>query len=159
MSMMPPSGGYCTNCGTPMNAAAVACISCGFPRSAGRNYCGNCASPVSSPMQSMCTGCGAALGAAVGPYGVSTKSRTTAGILAILIGGIGIHKFYLGRTNPGIIMAVLWGFCFCSSFAFILPFFGCVALGIIGIVEGIIILGKSDAQFQQEYVIGQKDWF
>lgn len=119
----------------------------------------------------MCISCGAAItgGTALynappppygtGGYGSGAKSKTTAGILAILLGGMGIHKFYLGRTNPGIIMAVVFAVCFCSSFVFILPFLGCMALSIIGLVEGIIILGKSDAEFQQEYVIGQKDWF
>ena len=94
-----------------------------------------------------------------GAYGTGSKSKTTAGVLAILLGGIGVHKFYLGRTNPGIIMAVVFGVCFCASFVFVLPFFVCMALSTIGLIEGIIMLGKSDAQFQQEYVIGQKDWF
>ena len=148
-----------------MNPSAMACVSCGFPPHAARNYCGNCAARVNSPAQVMCTSCGAAIGGAPaymgGPasYGAGSKSRTTAGILAILLGGIGIHKFYLGRTNPGIIMSVVFGVSFCSSFVFILPFFACIALSIIGLVEGIILLGKTDAQFQQEYVIGQKDWF
>ena len=165
MSFTPSYGGRCTNCGIAMNAGAVACTSCGFPPNAARNFCGNCAARVNSPAQVMCTSCGAGIGGtpayspAAPPYGTSAKSKTTAGILAILIGGIGVHKFYLGRTNPGIIMAVVFGVCFCSSFVFILPFFGCMALGIIGLVEGIIMLSKSDAQFQQEYVIGQKDWF
>jgi len=49
--------------------------------------------------------------------------------------------------------------CFCASFVFVLPFFVCMALSTIGLIEGIIMLGKSDAQFQQEYVFLQKDWF
>lgn len=165
MSFTPSFSGYCTNCGTTMNSTAMACVSCGLPPRSARNFCGNCAARVNSPAQVMCTSCGAAVGGTPAysppppPYGVSTKSKTTAGILAILLGSIGIHKFYLGRTNQGIIMAVVFGFCFCSSFVFILPFLGCIALSVIGLVEGIIMLGKSDAQFQQEYVIGQKEWF
>lgn len=122
-------------------------------------FCSRCGAPVAS-YQAACTQCGTPIWAGQQPtIGYESKSRTTAGILAILFGGIGVHKFYLGRTNPGIIMAVVWVVCFCSSFVFILPFFGVIALSIIGLVEGIIMLGKSDAQFQQEYVIGQKDWF
>jgi TM2 domain-containing membrane protein YozV len=165
MSFTPSFGGYCTNCGTMINPTAMACTSCGFsPRSA-RNFCANCAARVNSPAQVMCTGCGAAIAGSPGyapaaaPYGAGSKSKTTAGILAILLGGIGIHKFYLGRTNPGIIMAVVFGVCFCASFVFVLPFFVCMALSTVGLIEGIIMLGKSDAQFQQEYVFGQKDWF
>ena len=37
----------------------------------------------------------------------STKSRITAGILAILLGSLGIHAFYLGNTKKGIIHLVL----------------------------------------------------
>lgn len=165
MSFMPSAGGFCTNCGVGMSPTAMACVSCGFPPRAARNFCSNCSARVNSPAQVMCTNCGAAVGAAAGfmppgsAYGMSSKSRVTAGVLAILFGGIGVHKFYLGLTNPGIIMAVVFAVCFCSSFLFILPFFGCIALGIIGLVEGIIMLGKSDAQFQQDYVIGRKEWF
>ena len=73
------------------------------------------------------------------------SKKVICGILAILLGGLGIHKFMLGYTTPGIIQLVL-GCCFGIG-------------GIIGIVEGIIYLTKSDEDFVQTYQIGTKEWF
>jgi len=72
-------------------------------------------------------------------------SRTTVGILAILLGGLGIHKFMLGMTGPGVITLLL---SCCGGVG-----------GIIGLVEGIIYLTKTDAEFYQMYVIEKKQWF
>lgn len=74
-----------------------------------------------------------------------SSKRTTAGILGILLGGLGIHKFYLGYTNEGIIQIV----------GTILT---CGALSILGLVEGIIYLTKSDQEFYWTYVVGRKGW-
>jgi TM2 domain-containing membrane protein YozV len=73
------------------------------------------------------------------------SKKVVAGILAILLGGLGVHKFFLGYTTAGIIQLVL-GLCFWIG-------------GIIGIVEGIIYLTKSDEDFVQTYQVGQKQWF
>ena len=73
------------------------------------------------------------------------SKRVVAGILAIVLGGLGVHKFYLGMTTPGIIQLLL-GLCFGIG-------------GIIGIIEGIIYLTKSDEEFIQTYQVGQKQWF
>lgn len=71
-------------------------------------------------------------------------SRTTCGIVAILIGGLGIHKFMLGMTTAGIIQIVL----------------SCCGVGsLIGLIEGIIYLTKTDEEFYQTYVVGKKQWF
>jgi TM2 domain-containing membrane protein YozV len=72
------------------------------------------------------------------------SKKVVAGILAILLGSFGIHKFYLGYTTPGIIQLVL-GFCGIG--------------GIIGLIEGIIYLTKSDAEFVQTYQVNKKEWF
>jgi len=73
------------------------------------------------------------------------SKRTLLGILAILLGGIGVHKFMMGKTTPGIIHIVL---------------FFCVGLStIIGLIEGIIYLTKTDAEFEEIYIKGGKDWF
>lgn len=70
-------------------------------------------------------------------YGQSSSSnveRVVAAILALLLGGLGVHKFYMGDTGAGI-----WYLLFCWT--------GIPA--IIGIVEGIIYLVESDAEFQR----------
>lgn len=71
-------------------------------------------------------------------------SRVTCGIVAILIGGLGIHKFMLGQTTAGII--TILSNCVCAG-------------GIIGLIEGIIYLTKTDEEFYQTYVIEKKAWF
>ena len=65
------------------------------------------------------------------------KSKITAGILAILLGGFGVHKFYLGKVGMGILYLV---FCWTG-----IP-------GIVGLIEGIIYLTCSDDEFQTKYV-------
>ena len=65
------------------------------------------------------------------------KSKVTAGILAILLGGFGVHKFYLGKVGMGILYLI---FCWTG-----IP-------GIVGLIEGIIYLTCSDAEFQAKYV-------
>lgn len=66
---------------------------------------------------------------------VPVKSKVTAGILAILLGGLGIHKFYLGKIFQGILYIL-----FCWTY---IP-------AIIGVIEGIIYLTKSDEAWAEK---------
>ena len=77
------------------------------------------------------------------PAGADKK--IPAGILGILLGGLGIHKFYLGYTKEGIIQLILG--------------FVCGIGAIIGLIEGIIYLTKSDEEFVATYITGKKPWF
>jgi TM2 domain-containing membrane protein YozV len=72
--------------------------------------------------------------------------KVVAGILGILLGGWGVHKFYLGYTSAGIIQLVI-------------TIFTCGVGSIIGLIEGIIYLTKSDEDFDNTYVYNQKAWF
>ena len=80
----------------------------------------------------------------------SGTDRLTAGILAILLGSLGVHKFMLGMTTPGVIM-LLGSLATCGL--------GAPIMHVIGIVEGVIYLSKSDADFYETYVIGKRSWF
>ena len=73
------------------------------------------------------------------------EKKLAAGILGILIGGLGIHKFYLGYTKEGIIQILL-------SFA-------CGIGALLGLIEGILYLTKSDQDFVATYINGRKGWF
>ncbi len=64
------------------------------------------------------------------------KSKVVAGVLGILLGGLGIHHFYLGSTTAGIVVLLLS--CLCIG-------------GIIGLVEGIMLLMMSDEDFDARY--------
>lgn len=74
------------------------------------------------------------------------NKKVLAGVLALLFGGIGIHKFVLGYTKEGIIQIIL-------------SVVSCGILGIIPFIEGIIYLTKSDQDFYNTYQVGKKGWF
>jgi TM2 domain-containing membrane protein YozV len=76
--------------------------------------------------------------------------KIAAGICAILIGGLGIHKFILGYTTAGLIMLLVTVLT-CGV--------GGIPMGVIGLVEGILYLTKSDDDFYQIYIVGKKEWF
>jgi TM2 domain-containing membrane protein YozV len=72
------------------------------------------------------------------------QKKMVAGILGILLGFVGAHRFYLGDTTGGIIRICLNVVC---------------AAGIIGLIEGIIYLTKSDEDFKRIYLDEKKAWF
>lgn len=74
------------------------------------------------------------------------NKKVLAGLLGIFLGGLGVHKFVLGYTQEGIIQLVF-------------TFFTCGVGQIIGVIEGIIYLTKSDEEFYQTYQVGKKPWF
>jgi len=76
--------------------------------------------------------------------------KIAAGLCGILLGCLGIHKFILGITTPAIIM-LLVSILTCG--------YGAIPMGIIGLIEGIIYLTKSDEDFYQLYAIEKKGWF
>ncbi|MCJ7465724.1 MAG: TM2 domain-containing protein [Maribacter sp.] len=86
------------------------------------------------------------------------NKKILAGILAIVLGSLGIHKFILGYQKEGIILLSI------TLVGFVLS---CVGIGIfivwitglIGLIEGIIYLTKSDAEFYNTYQVGKKPWF
>ena len=84
----------------------------------------------------------------------SDKNKMVAGILAILLGSLGIHKFYLGYTKEGIIMLAV------TLVGGMLTFgLASGAMSVIALVEGIMYLTKTDQDFYATYVAGRKAWF
>lgn len=81
----------------------------------------------------------------VTPTPAGAEKKLGAGLLGILIGGLGVHKFYLGYTKEGIIQILL--------------FFLCGLGALIGLIEGIIYLTKSDEDFVNTYITNKKGWF
>jgi len=92
-------------------------------------------------------------------YATSTgsKDKITAGILAILLGGFGVHKFYLGFTGPGLVFLLVNTVGLLITW--ILAFTPNVLLWVLAVVEGILYLTKSDEEFERLYVIEKKKWF
>jgi hypothetical protein len=134
-------------------------MSCGHAPFSGTNFCRNCAK-ATTPGQAICTECGTAVnGGVLSNTPKGGKQRTTAGLLAILLGWTGVHKFYLGRSIPGAILAISFWIGACCGAFLLFPGILCLATLVIGVVEGVIILGKTDEEFEREYVQGEKEWF
>lgn len=78
------------------------------------------------------------------------SNKIAAGICGILLGGLGVHKFILGYTGAGVIMLLI-SVLTCGI--------GYGVMHIIGLIEGIVYLTKSDEEFVRTYVDGRKEWF
>lgn len=117
---------FCKNCGNQIDPNAAICVKCGFQKGNGANYCGNCGAQV-VPGASVCMTCGYSLTGGPGNIDPSQqKSKMTAGLLGIFLGGFGVHNFYLGYTGKAIAQIAL-SLCFGAG-------------AIWGLIEGILIL-------------------
>lgn len=112
---------FCKNCGNAMDPNAAVCVRCGCAKGTGVSFCPNCGQPT-VPGAAVCTACGCGLAAAVNP---NAKSKLAAGLLAIFLGGLGIHNFYLGYTGKAVAQLLL----------------SCTGISAIwALIEGIMIL-------------------
>ena len=107
-----PNEKFCSECGQVINAKAEICPKCGVRQM-----------PIPSSV-------------GVSAITPNPKSRLAAALFAIFLGGIGIHKFYLGKVGQGILYLL-----FCWT---LIP-------AIIGLIEGIVYLTMSDQSFLQKY--------
>ena len=101
----------------------------------------------------VCPACGVAQPTYAGPTEGRQSKRILAGVLAIVLGTLGVHKFVLGYAFEGVIMLVLGtvgGFCFGI---------GTAITFVVGVIEGIIYLTKTDAEFHSVYEVNKRGWF
>lgn len=84
-----------------------------------------------------------------GPHDYQTfiGKKVPAGVVAILLGALGIHKFMLGLNTGGLVMLL--------ACIFVIPI---PILTVIGIAEGVTYLTKSDEAFYQDYAVAKKQW-
>jgi len=98
----------------------------------GTKFCVNCGGEIDYKAE-VCPKCGVRQPSMASATG---KNRVTAGVFGILLGGFGIHKFYLGKIGWGIVYLVFFWTC--------IP-------AIIGLIEGIRYLTMSDQEFAEKY--------
>jgi TM2 domain-containing membrane protein YozV len=77
-------------------------------------------------------------------------NKVAAGVCGIVLGGMGVHKFILGYTGAGLTM-LLVNILTCGI--------GGIVMHVIGLIEGIIYLTRTDEEFVRIYVDGRKEWF
>ena len=133
----------CPQCGAPLDPGATECKFCGekiATQQAAQSFQQAQPQPQgiiqqAAPQQVYVTG--------INPSW-PVKSKVAAGVLAILLGSLGIHKFYLGKIGMGILYLL---FCWTGIPA------------IVGLIEGIIYLCSNDENFQLTTAIStQKRW-
>lgn len=108
----------------------------GHTKGPDEKYCHECGAVIRAKAE-ICPQCGVRQPAlAASPFAANRKSRVTAALFGILLGGLGIHHFYLGHIGLGILYVV-----FCWT---IVP-------AIVGIIEGIIYLSMTDTAFSMKY--------
>lgn len=90
-------------------------------------------------------------------YAQSEKNKVVAALLAFFLGPFGIHGFYLGNNQMGMIF-LLSNLIFLPLTCVVIGFFGYAITGIICLVQTVLYLVASDAEFYQKYVV-QKSWF
>jgi TM2 domain-containing membrane protein YozV len=85
------------------------------------------------------------------------NKRVLTGIVAIVLGSLGVHKFVLGYNNEGIIILVATAIGY-ATLCFLIGGFILTATSVLGLIEGIIYLTKTDAEFYETYQKNKKPW-
>ncbi len=148
-----------------MATKIVKCPSCNTENTGLENFCRNCGTTLDDPFQNqqnqqmqqpMNQGTGTQIPGA--------EKKMLVGILAIALGvlgfNFGVHKFILGYQNEGFIMigiylaSVIITIATCGL-AFPILFIPMI----MGVIEGIMYLTKSDEEFVQTYINNKKPWF
>ncbi len=86
------------------------------------------------------------------------NKKVLAGVMAIIFGSLGVHKFILGYTQEGIILLTITILSY-LSLCLLIGFFLVWIPPTIGLIEGIIYLTKSDEEFYNTYQANKKGWF
>lgn len=124
----------CNNCGASLKPGATRCVKCG---TAIESIAPPAPQPQSGPATPAPTPPPQVIYVPQPPKRTSCdKNKVLAGILAIVFGGIGVHKFYLGRIGQGILY---------------LLFFWTYVPAVVGFVEGIVYLCMSDESFCRKF--------
>ena len=136
---------YCINCGEEIADQASVCTECGVnqstdldgghgERGADERYCVSCGELIYKQAE-ICPECGVEQPSA----GSSSSDQVAAGIIAILLGWFGAHKFYQGNPKLGVLY---------------LCFFWTGIPGLLGLVEGILILVADEDEYEEKFADG-----
>ncbi len=79
--------------------------------------------------------------------------KLAAGLCAILVGSLGVHKFLLGTPVSGVIMLAV------SLVTIPCAFVGMIVMTVISVIEGVVYLSKTDREFHKSYIRRKRAWF
>lgn len=139
---------HCINCGSEIQDGAEVCPDCGVnqtkdlegghgDRSQDEKYCSSCGELINRQAE-LCPECGVSQ-PALGRSGSSDSDQVAAGILALLLGGLGAHKFYQGNVKVGLLyLCLFWTF---------IP-------ALISLVEGILMLLADEEEYERKWADG-----
>lgn len=119
----------CPKCGAPTAPGATKCEYCGAVLAA--------PTPVAAPVVTQAQPSNVIIvNNAINTSTWPIKNKLVAALLALFLGALGVHEFYLGRNGKGIMMLL---FCWTGIPAF------------IGVIQGILMLVSNDENFQLKY--------
>lgn len=98
---------YCRNCGQLISNKSNKCTNCGIKRGLGENYCYKCGSIIKDKNKKNCKFCGANLSENKYIVNGKAKSKLLTIFLALFLGVMGIHRFYLGYIKIGTAQLIL----------------------------------------------------
>jgi TM2 domain-containing membrane protein YozV len=110
---------HCFTCANILDARAELCPKCGVRQP-------HLAGAMAAPAPIVVTA----------PVPTTTKNKTTAGLLALFFGGIGVHKFYLGQGGLGVVYLI-----FCWT---LIP-------ALVAFIEALVLFGMNDRAFATKY--------
>ena len=121
------------------------CPNCATENSGFESFCRNCGTSLANPYQNQQVQQPTNTGMQQQQIPGADK-KILVGLMGILFGGFGVHKFMLGYTTEGLIQIAI-------------TIVTCGIGGIVGLIEGIIYLTKSDQEFVDTYIRNKKGWF
>lgn len=139
---------HCINCGAEIADDAELCPDCGVnqskrlegafgDRSENEKHCVNCNALIYKQAE-MCPECGVAQ-PSLRSGDVRASDQIIAGLLAILVGGLGVHKFYQGNMRNGVLY---------------LCFFWTAIPAVLGLIEGILMLLADEDEYEEKWADG-----
>lgn len=125
---------FCTRCGTANSDTVRACYNCQAQLPAVAGY-----QPILAPSPTYRP-------ALIDWRAQGADKKVPTAICAMFLGAFGVHKFILGYTAEGLIQLAI-------------GIFTCGIGSVIGLIEGIIYLTKSDEDFVRTYIQNKRGWF